>query len=104
MFDLILNVYDGENNRIGLCRYDSHTLIKKTDTDMSIKPEWHPIRGVEQDGAVRTRGFILFHAALKSVKKADPAPPRPPCLEVEENVMFQVEPYIHGEGTSPRQR
>ena len=95
LFDLILNVYDGENNRIGLCRYDSHTLIKKTDTDMSIKPEWHPIRGVEQDGAVRTRGFILFHAALKSVKKADPAPPRPPCLEVEENVMFQVRAHIY---------
>jgi hypothetical protein len=95
LFDLVLNVYDGENNRIGLCRYDAHTLIKKTDSDMSIKPEWHPIRGLEQDGAVRTRGFILFHAALKAVRKADPVPPRPPPLDVEENVTFQVRAHVY---------
>ena len=43
LFDLVLNVYDGENNRIGLCRFDARTLIEKTDADMSsngVAPPW----------------------------------------------------------------
>ena len=95
LFDLVLNVYDGEDNRIGLCRFDARTLIEKTDADMSSKPEWHPIRGLEQDGAVRTRGFVLFHAALKAIKKSDPIPPRPPLAEIEENAEFQIRAHVY---------
>ena len=95
LFDLVLNVYDGEDNRIGLCRFDARTLIEKTDADMSSKPEWHPIRGLEQDGAVRTRGFVLFHAALKAIKKSDPIPPRPPLAQIEENAEFQIRAHVY---------
>jgi hypothetical protein len=77
LYDVILNVYDGDSNRIGLVRFDAQSLIRKTDTQMLSKPEWHPIRGLEEDGAVRTRGFILFHAALRALKRGESSPPRP---------------------------
>ena len=89
-------MYDGDSNRIGLVRFDAQSLIRKTDTQMLSKPEWHPIRGLEEDGAVRTRGFILFHAALRALKKGESAPPGP---QIEAPIMAKhhIRSYLYGE-------
>ena len=94
LYDLILNVYDGDSNRIGFCRFDSRSLIRKTDTQMLSKPEWHPLRGLEEDGAFRTRGFLLFHCALRQLKRGEEPPVRP-VMELPDMVKHHARAHVY---------